>query len=49
MLTVAVSDLGVPMIFCEKAIASSVERLDEIKTAFARNGTTLGKYTCILV
>jgi predicted dehydrogenase len=40
-LCVSISDMGVPMIFCEKAIASSVERLDDIKQAFARNGTTL--------
>jgi predicted dehydrogenase len=40
-LCVAVSDLGVPMVFCEKSIASSVERLDEISAAFSRNGTTL--------
>ena len=40
-MCVAVSNLGVPMIFCEKAIASSIDRLDEITAAFQRNGTKL--------
>lgn len=40
-LCIAVSNLGVPMIFCEKAIASSLDRLDEIASAFRRNGTKL--------
>lgn len=40
-LCVAVSNLGVPMIFCEKAIASSLDRLDEVTSVFERNGTKL--------
>ena len=40
-LCVAVSNLGVPMIFCEKAIASSLDRLDEVTSVFKRNGTKL--------
>jgi predicted dehydrogenase len=40
-LCVAVSELGVPMIFCEKAVASSVRRLDDIRRAFRRNATAL--------
>ena len=36
-LAVAVADLGVPMIFLEKAMASSMERADEIRDAVKRN------------
>ena len=36
-LAVAVADMGVPMIYLEKAMASSMERADEIRTAVQRN------------
>ncbi len=36
-LAVAVADLGVPMIYLEKAMASSMERADEIRDAVKRN------------
>ena len=38
-LAVASADLGVPMIFVEKAMASSMERADEIRDALKRNNT----------
>jgi len=38
-LAVAVADLGVPMIYLEKAMASSMERADEIRDAVKRNNT----------
>jgi len=38
-LSVAVADLSVPMIFCEKAMASSMARADEIRDAIKRNNT----------
>lgn len=38
-LAVAVADLGVPMLFVEKAMASSMERADEIRDAVKRNNT----------
>ena len=38
-LSIAVADLGVPMIFCEKAMASSMTRADEIRDAIKRNNT----------
>ena len=37
-LTVAVADAGVPMIFCEKAMASSMEKADAARDACNRNG-----------
>ena len=40
-LSVAVADMGVPMIFCEKAMASSMARADEIRDAVKANGTIL--------
>ena len=36
-LAVAVADMGVPMIYLEKAMASSMERADEIRAAVQRN------------
>ncbi|MBT7551656.1 MAG: Gfo/Idh/MocA family oxidoreductase, partial [Gemmatimonadetes bacterium] len=36
-LAVAVADLGVPMLFVEKAMASSMQRADEIRDAVKRN------------
>lgn len=36
-LAVAVADMGVPMIYLEKAMASSMERADEIRAAIKRN------------
>ena len=38
-LSVAVADMGVPMIFCEKAMASSMARADDIRDAVKRNNT----------
>ncbi len=38
-LAVAVAEMGVPMIYLEKAMASSMERADEIRDAVLRNGT----------
>ena len=38
-LAVAAADLGVPMIYLEKAMASSMERADEIRDAVKRNNT----------
>ena len=38
-LAVAVADMGVPMLFVEKAMASSMERADEIRDAVKRNNT----------
>ena len=38
-LAVAVADMGVPMIYLEKAMASSMERADEIRDAVKRNNT----------
>jgi predicted dehydrogenase len=38
-LGVAVADLGVSMLFVEKAMASSMERADEIRDAIVRNNT----------
>ena len=38
-LAVAVADMGVPMMFVEKAMASSMERADEIRDAVKRNNT----------
>lgn len=38
-LAVAVADLGVPMLFVEKAMASSMARADEIRDAIKRNNT----------
>ena len=38
-LAVAVANLGVPMLFVEKAMASSMERADEIRDAVKRNNT----------
>lgn len=36
-LAVAVADMGVPMMYLEKAMASSMERADEIRAAVQRN------------
>ena len=38
-LTVALADLGVPMLFVEKAVACSMRRCDELRDAVKRNGT----------
>ena len=38
-LAVALADLGVPMLYVEKAMASSMAAADEIRDAVARNGT----------
>ena len=38
-LAVAVANLGVPMIYLEKAMASSMVRADEIRDAVKKNGT----------
>ena len=38
-LAVAVADLGVPMLYLEKAMASSMQRADEIRAAIKRNNT----------
>lgn len=38
-LTVACSDLGVPMLYVEKAVACSMRRADEVRDAVERNGT----------
>jgi len=40
-LAVAVADLGVPMIYLEKAMACSMEEADAVKAAVERNGTVL--------
>ena len=38
-LTVALSDAGVPMLYVEKAMASSMDRADEVQKAIHRNKT----------
>ena len=38
-LTVALADLGVPMLYVEKAVACSMRRCDELRDAVKRNGT----------
>ena len=38
-LTVALAELGVPMVFVEKAVACSMRRCDELREAVKRNGT----------
>ena len=40
-LTIALADAGVPMVYIEKAMASSVERADAIRDAVQRNGTLI--------
>ncbi len=40
-LAVALADAGVPMLYIEKAMASSVEKADEIRDAVKRNGTLI--------
>ena len=37
-LTIAVADAGVPLIFCEKAMACSMEKADAVRDACNRNG-----------
>lgn len=38
-LTVGLADLGVPMLYVEKAMACSMQRADEIRDSVKRNGT----------
>lgn len=38
-LAVAVADMGVPMLFCEKAMACSMREADAVRDAVLRNGT----------
>jgi predicted dehydrogenase len=38
-LTVSVSNAGVPMVFCEKAMASSMVKADAVRDACHKNGT----------
>lgn len=40
-LCIAVAELGVPLVFCEKAIASSMTACDRVKAAFREHGTRL--------